>query len=364
MTLIIVAIALVGVILFLQGCEPFYPLPDDPFLQQQDSQSTTSGANTNGGSGDTGNNDQSGGFGSVGNTGGTGGGSYGAFTGPDVPTDQVLDDNRGPGFRVNGQAIEPPRYFKRLTGSDLSGGGVSGVVGVQTRVSSDYTSLPGYWTLSAHMLGFYQHFYQNDAKPEYPGSTLCGPTCYMMASHMVGMANNYATPVTKTYLGQIYSRLKQAGKFWDTQGMYISDIPWYAGAYDQYFFSVTSARTQDRSSMKGFIEQNIQDGFPVIVTVNIYATAGLGNDVDNVNKSGKIYYIDPSSRVGHFILLVAVKINNDGSGMVYYRDPLSKDGATRVVNYTRLLDSMKANGNVYYYDAVAVRSLIPWNIVV
>jgi hypothetical protein len=109
--------------------------------------------------------------------------------------------------------------------------------------------------------------------------------------------------------------------------------------------------------MKEFIEYNIQTGYPVVVTVQVYGTRNntwAANDADMYDQANTSYYVSKNGPVGHFILLVGVKINADGSGTVWYKDPLSKTGSTQSASYTRILDAMKYNGNNNYYDAVAL----------
>jgi hypothetical protein len=222
--------------------------------------------------------------------------------------------------------------------------------------SSSTTPIPGTWHISQSYLDNYQHFYQMDAKPDYPGSVLCGPTSYMLAAHMIVTAKGGVYPSSKTKLGAIYTKLSQANKFDDAEGMYIGDLCWFNSTYDHPVVKTTYKRTTSRSLMKEYIEYFIKTGYPVIATVNIYGMQGAywENDLDGADQPNTKYYVSKDGPVGHFILLTGIKINADGSGRVWYKDPLSKLGETRCMSYTRLLDAMKYNGNNDYYDAVAV----------
>jgi hypothetical protein len=84
----------------------------------------------------------------------------------------------------------------------------------------------------------------------------------------------------------------------------------------------------DRNSYKAFLEAPLPRGFAVCTPVLID-----GNNPANVKTTGK----------GHFILLTGISIAADGSGIVFYKDPLTVDTQTRVISYTLLLDSNKAN---------------------
>ena len=222
--------------------------------------------------------------------------------------------------------------------------------------SSSATPIPGTWNIKQEYLNQYVHFYQMDAKPEYPGSVLCGPTSYMLAAHMIATAKGVWYPSSKAKVGAIYTKLSQAGKFDDGEGMYISDVQWFCNAYDYPIIKTSYLRTSNRDAMKEYIEFYIKSGYPVIATVNIFGLQGTywGNDLDMTDQTGVKYYISKNGPVGHFILLTGIKINADGSGRIWYKDPLAKTGETRYTSYTRILDAMKFNGNNDYYDAVAV----------
>lgn len=213
---------------------------------------------------------------------------------------------------------------------------------------------PGIWYIKQSYLDNYQHFYQINAKNEYPGNVLCGPTSYMLAAHMIASAKGHWYPSTKPKIGSIYNALYNAGKFDNAKGMYISDILWFCNTYDYPIIQTSYLRTSNRTSMKEYIEAYIKAGYPVIVTVNVYGMHGAswGNDLDMTDQTGTHYYVSQSGSVGHFILLIGIKINADGSGRIWYKDPLSASGETRCASYTRILDAMKYNGNNNYYDAV------------
>ena len=222
--------------------------------------------------------------------------------------------------------------------------------------SSSATPIPGTWNIKQEYLNQYMHFYQMDAKPEYPGSVLCGPTSYMVAAHMIATAKGVWYPSSKAKVGAIYTKLSQAGRFDDAEGMYISDVQWFCNTYDYPTIKTSYLRTSNRDAMKEYIEFYIKSGYPVIATVNIFGLQGAywGNDLDMTDQSGVKYYVSKNGPVGHFILLTGIKINADGSGRIWYKDPLAKTGETRCASYTRILDAMKFNGNNDYYDAVAV----------
>lgn len=221
--------------------------------------------------------------------------------------------------------------------------------------SSSVTSV-GTWYIKQSYLDNYQHFYQIDANPEYPGSVLCGPTSYMLAGHMIATSKGIWYPSSKAKVGAIYNKLSQAGKFDDNQGMYISDLVWFCNTYDYPVIKTSYLRTASRDAMKEYLEYYIKSGYPVVATVNVYGLQGAywDNDLDMTDQLGVKYYVSKNGPVGHYILLIGIKINADGSGRVWYKDPLSRTGDTRCASYTRILDAMKYNGNNDYYDAVAV----------
>jgi hypothetical protein len=172
-----------------------------------------------------------------------------------------------------------------------------------------YNPVPGTWYISTTYSNQYSHFYQIDAKPEYPGSVLCGPTSYMLAAHMICASKGIGFPSSKTKLGAMYNALFNAGKFDNTQGMYISDIDWFNSTYDYPTVKTNYRRTSDRSNMKEFIEYYIKSGFPVIATVNIYGTKGTywGNDVDMYDQTGTQYYMSKKGPVVTSSSLSALK---------------------------------------------------------
>lgn len=222
--------------------------------------------------------------------------------------------------------------------------------------SSD-TPIPGTWFIQSHFLASYQHFCQLTASPQYPGATLCGPTSYMLGAHMLATHRGYIYPAVKTQVGVIYTRLVQAGKFDNQEGMYINDIDWYAGQYDETFLTSAYKRTSSRVWMKEFIEYQVKTGYPVIAAVQIYGNKRSSwalNDSNLFDQPGKTYYISKNGTVGHFILIIGIKINPDGSGTVWYKDPLAPTSATQSASYTRVLDAMKYNGNDTYYDAIGL----------
>jgi hypothetical protein len=221
---------------------------------------------------------------------------------------------------------------------------------------SSATPVPGTWYIKQNYQDAYQHFYQMDAKPDYPGNVLCGPTSYMLAAHMIVTAKGGTYPSSKAKLGAIYTKLSQAGKFDDALGMYISDVKWFSDTYDYPAVKTSYLRTTSRDMMKEYLEYYIKTGYPVVVTADIFGLQGAywGNDIDMSDQPNVKYYVSKNGPVGHFILLIGIKINADGSGRVWYKDPLSKTSETRCASYTRILDAMKSNGNTDYYDAVAV----------
>jgi len=221
----------------------------------------------------------------------------------------------------------------------------------------DSSPFPGTWYIKQSYLNAYQHFCQIDAKPEYPGAVLCGPTSYMLGVHMILATKGNVYPSTKAKIGAIYGKLKLFGKFDDDLGMYIGDLQWFCSHYDYPVVKTSYKRTTDRALMKEYIEYNLKSGYPVVVTVQIYANHGATwalHDAELYDKLGESYYVSKNGSIGHYILLIGIKINADGSGIVWYKDPLSKSGITQSASYTRVLDAMKYNGNNDYYDAVAL----------
>lgn len=217
-------------------------------------------------------------------------------------------------------------------------------------------TISGTWNIKQEYLNNYVHFYQMDAKPEFPGNVLCGPTSYMLAAHMIATAKNVWYPSSKAKVGAIYTKLSQAGKFDDGAGMYISDVPWFCNTYDYPVVKSSYLRTMNRDVMKEYLEFYIKSGYPIIATVNVFGLQGAywENDLDMTDLPGVKYYVSKNGPVGHFILLTGIKINTDGSGRIWYKDPLSRTNETRCASYTRILDAMKYNGNNDYYDAVAI----------
>ncbi len=174
---------------------------------------------------------------------------------------------------------------------------------------------------------------------------------------MIAQSKGITYPSTKPQLGLIYTRLFQANRFDNQLGMYISDLCWYENMYDSNIVQTAYKRTTERDWMKEFIEYNIKTGYPVVATIQVYgnkrSTWAL-HDSDLYDQAGSTYYVSKNGNCGHFILLIGIKINADGSGTVWYKDPLSPDGATQSASYTRILDAMKFNGNNNYYDAVSL----------
>lgn len=215
---------------------------------------------------------------------------------------------------------------------------------------NSYSSSAGLWWIKSSYESNYTHFCQLNASPEYPGGVLCGPTAYMLGVHM--LSSTY--PSSKTRIGTIYNRLSVNGKFDNSAGMYISDIQWYRNSYDATIVNTAYKRTSNRSTMKEFIESNLKNGFPVIATVQVYGSNRQHHINDNLQYACTTNYIGENGNIGHFILLIGIEINSDGTGKVWYKDPLSPNGWTQSVTYTRLLDAMKYNGNTNYYDAIAL----------
>lgn len=216
--------------------------------------------------------------------------------------------------------------------------------------------IPGTWFIRNKYQNEYVHFYQMHARPEYPGAVLCGPTSYMLAAHMIAASKGNQYPVGKQKLGAIYQVLARNDRFDDKNGMYISDLVWFSQNYDYPVIKSSYWRSTNRSLTKEYIEYNLKTGYPVIVTVNIFGLQSgfWSNDGDAQSQLQKKYYIGFDGPVGHFILLIGIRINPDGTGTVWYKDPLSVNGETRSVSYTRLLNAMLYNGNPQYYDFVAV----------
>lgn len=222
---------------------------------------------------------------------------------------------------------------------------------------STTTPIPGTWFIKNSFLQQYQHFCQLQASPEYPGGILCGPTSYMLGVHMIAHAKQVSYPATKNQVGMIHSRLHQADRFDNQGGMYISDLCWYENSYDSNIIQTAYKRTTDRTWMKEFIEYHLKTGYPVIVTVQVYGnkrSSWAVHDSDLYDQSGSTYYVSKNGNIGHFILLIGIKINADGTGTIWYKDPLAPTSATQSASYTRILDAMKFNGNPNYYDAVSL----------
>ncbi len=222
---------------------------------------------------------------------------------------------------------------------------------------SSTTPTPGTWFIASRFLQEYQHLCQLQASPTYPGSMLCGPTSYLLGTHMIAQANNISYPASIPQLGTIYTRLFQAGKFDNQAGMYINDIDWYSKTYDNSIIQTFYKRTTSRVWMKEFIEYHLKTGYPVLAAIQVYGnrrSSWATNDADLYDQVGKNYYVSKNGTIGHFVLLIGNKINTDGTGTIWYKDPLAPTGVTQSASYTRILDAMKYNGNNNYYDAISL----------
>lgn len=219
------------------------------------------------------------------------------------------------------------------------------------------------WTeyrISSNYENNYIHFCQLNAVAY--GGLVCGPTCYMLAAHMITAAHGWAfMPSNAAKLNAIVSNIGPLP-------ISIDQIENYLNMYDgTKLMSVPHYGITSRSDFKLFLEENLLFGSPIIVGVrvaparannNMYLSenVAVNHDIDGADQPGRTYYINTNG-VNHFVVLIGIKINNTtGSGYVYYKDPLAVNGATKVCSYTRFLNSILYNGgSSCCYDGLAIR---------
>lgn len=235
----------------------------------------------------------------------------------------------------------------------------------------------------------FQHYCQRNAGPAsatYPNGTgnltddqsrrACGPTAYMMAANCIA---KYINPYTGysasgTKLAEIVSKTGVS--------TYLTDLVNYANNYDNSFLIgvYNGPQKTNRALSKQFIETALANNKFIITAVNArtydYYTVNNSNYYYNnssnpdLNASGDVAsgtnknYITTNTSNGttiggHIILIIRIVVNNnDGTGIVEYIDPLAITKPTgisnrRYVSYTRLLNSMVANGSPNY-DAISI----------
>ena len=206
----------------------------------------------------------------------------------------------------------------------------------------------------------YTHFCQLNAWAY--GSLACGPTCYMLAAHMIAAANGWSfMPSNAAKLNAIISNIGPLP-------ISLDQIENYVDLYDgTKLTTVSQYAVTSRSDFKIFLENNLCAGHPIIVGVRVaparanngmYLTENsiTNHDIDGTDQAGRSYYINTSG-ANHCVVLIGIKINNaTGSGYVYYKDPLATNGATKVCSYTRFLNSILYNGgSSCCYDGLAIR---------
>jgi hypothetical protein len=206
----------------------------------------------------------------------------------------------------------------------------------------------------------------------------CAPDAYMMGANSIARFkgnNNYGANATK--LTEIANRMGTTL----ASGTSFDQIKKYLNSYDTNFITASNMGGQlSRSSIKTFIENALENDRFVLVPVNAYVMAPSRRNQLNLysnnstnpdlqaTNSGASYYITSekghyqtggNSLVGgHWILIIKITIDNaSGSGVVEYIDPLadnrSPSSNRKFMNYTRLLDSNKINGNGQTtYDAI------------
>lgn len=250
------------------------------------------------------------------------------------------------------------------------------------------------------IMAHFRHYCQKSAGPvttnypnaeailsDYMASRSCGATSYMMAAGCIAkfLDPNTGYAVNGTKLSNIVSQTGVSvslskplayGKVYDNSFIKVADN---FGYYPTSTNLVSPKIAEDRTNTKVFMQNALANNQFVIAAVNVYGTYAIVNDskfYSSVNSpdlnptgtvttgSNKNYMTDkPESTyavVGHIILIVKITVNlSTGEGVVEYIDPLALTRISplsnrRYVSYTRLLNSMSANGSTANYDAISV----------
>ena len=216
--------------------------------------------------------------------------------------------------------------------------------------------------------------------------TLCLPTSYMMAAHALGVVYGNDFQLSGRHLKVIKEQL--GGNYKSLNNLH-SKIS--RGDVDgSSFLKSERLSTTNREDMKSFLENALDRNMLILVAVradvgdynkiNIFTkkdNLGLPDQQYNQDTAfGRDYYFEtsPSTSGGHIILLSEIEIWGTGNGLVTYLDPLAQSrifpatqiehqifalsgvywNNRRYVLYSKLLNSMLANGADGTYNAVAV----------
>ena len=215
---------------------------------------------------------------------------------------------------------------------------------------------------------------------------LCLPTSYMMAAHALGEVYGNDFQVSGRHLKTIQEQL--GGNYTSLSNLH-SKIS-RRSVDGASFLKSEKLITKNRQEMKVFLETALDQNMLILVAirsdVGSYRKINEFTKDDNLtlpdqqyNKDvafGGDYYFKttPSTSGGHIILLTGINIWNTGNGVVTYLDPLAQSRTAlphefksrvyaltgsyvnnaRYVLYSKLLNSMLANGADGNYSAVAV----------
>ena len=188
----------------------------------------------------------------------------------------------------------------------------------------------------------YRHFCQFDA--HHCGGIACLPTAYMIAR---GIAHP-DKPVSADALDEIMIGMKVYDPKKDIcRYGYIENAAEYAiqdigeGQPENGFFESTSSdygSDEGRTTVKEELRSWIAMGKPVIVLVSVSG--------DQLTTTGGI---------GHFVVLVGLKLTDIGVGSkAYYIDPMDSTPQIHEVDYTLLLNSCRSASSKNYYNILKI----------
>lgn len=207
----------------------------------------------------------------------------------------------------------------------------------------------------------YYYYQYNDN----PGANYCGPTSYMVATKSVAAYNGISYTMNKTnqlaiasYTGaspspyNLFNHWNQSSNGYKT---YMTCN--YARGSNTHPNNVNETT---RTNIKAFIENSLAAGKLIIMPVKI-KPGNLNKSYNDGTISGSSSseinnYISKYGNAGHYIVLYGLdrSYNADGYsiGTAYYLDVYHPDaaGATKTVNYLRLLDAnvvASSSGSIY-----------------
>lgn len=242
----------------------------------------------------------------------------------------------------------------------------------------DVTSATTVYRVKDDILNQFIFYCQLSATSLSTRTQACAPDAYMIGANSIALfKGNGAYGPNATKLTEIANRMGTSL----ASGTSFSQIVGYLGSYDTNFIISSNMGGQlNRSSIKIFIENALTNDQFVMVPVNAYVMAPSKRNQLNLysnnstnpdlqdGNSGSSYYITPEKGYyqidgnslvgGHWILIVKITVDNaTGNGIVEYIDPLadnrSPNSNRKFMSYTRLLDSIKINGNNQTaYDAI------------